>query len=427
VTDLLAFSERSIVPRGRGLYLICTGLLIADILLQKVSVPGVTELPLLAALLPLVAGIGLLGGTLHVDVKALSAYFVFVVLVAVSAGLSISPSLSLPSWTMTMVMLFPFTLTSGSGDTAVRHRVFGSVSNFLLVIAGLGILQFILQGLIDRTWLFLVDYQMPSSIFLTGYNNLNPLFYGSPLLKSNGLFLAEPSYFSQAVALGIIIEFTYRRRLWVLGVQGAAMFCSFSGTGIILLIGWALYFAYKSKRLMIVAAALTAALVGLWAFGSSVGLDVLFERSAEFADKNSSGFARFLSMFYVINDVILTDPIAPFFGRGPGTVTEYFSRFAFEAHDPTWGKLIYEYGLLGFAAFMVFYGLAVVRKAGPFVLPVSILYFFLGGYLLDASIITILASLVVWLPSSDQAEDDSVPSVSSLSGQGPQMLAYQST
>jgi hypothetical protein len=108
-------------------------------------------------------------------------------------------------------------------------------------------------------------------------------------------------------------------------------------------------------------------------------------------------------MFYVINSVILPDPLATFFGRGPGTVTEYFARFSFVAHGGTWGKLIYEGGFLGFLAFISFYGSAVFGKSNPFVLPVTLLYFFLGGYLLDPSIIAIVVSLVVWLPGGEES------------------------
>src|SRR5262249_41306766 len=159
-----------------------------------------------------------------------------------------SPNASLASWALAIVVLFPFTLMCGDRDSVVRDRVLGSINRFLVAIAILGVLQFVFQGAISRTILFFIDYELPTSMLLTGYNNLNPLNYGSPWMKSNGVFLAEPSYFSQVVALGIIIEFSYRRRLWILGIYAAAMFCSFSGTGIFLLSGWAIWFAHQKKR-----------------------------------------------------------------------------------------------------------------------------------------------------------------------------------
>src|SRR5215831_3246820 len=101
------FPTESTTSKQR-VYPVCTGLLIADVLLQKFSVPGLNGLPLMAALLPITALTGLLLESLRVDVPALIGYFAFIALLAISTALAISPNASLASWALAIVVLFPF-------------------------------------------------------------------------------------------------------------------------------------------------------------------------------------------------------------------------------------------------------------------------------------------------------------------------------
>ena len=78
------------------------------------------------------------------------------------------------------------------------------------------------------------DYVPDSLLFESGYN-LKIDFGISSLLKSNGFFLVEPSVMSQFMAMGIIIEVLYFRRLVWLGVLGLALVLAESGTGILVL------------------------------------------------------------------------------------------------------------------------------------------------------------------------------------------------
>jgi hypothetical protein len=92
-------------------------------------------------------------------------------------------------------------------------------------------------------------------------------------------------------------------------------------------------------------------------------------------------------------------------GRGPGTVQEQFRLLSFSAFDPTWGKIIYEYGLLGAAVYFRLFYVAVWRGPRCLRFAVGYTYLFLGGYLLNPSILMQLAALVVWL--GKEAVEDS--------------------
>jgi hypothetical protein len=383
---------------------LCMVIFAAAIILQKFCVPGLPLLPLATGFLPLIAVAALIDGRLQFDFRTFTAYLVFCGCAALSMALSISTEVSLLSLLLVIVMLFPMTLTARNHDPSVRQRVLEFAGNFLLIVAIMGILQVVLQSVLPRSLLFFIDQNLPEGVLIQGYNNLNPLFYNSPYIKANGVFLAEPSHFSQFMAIAIIIEITQRMRLWRLAILLGAMAASYSGTGILLLAIWGMYFAVVQGQLVTVIAVGSAVVVGALLFGDLIGLDIILARSTEFSDPGSSGFARFVSMFYILDEVIFPDMLSTLFGRGSGTVTEYFWRFTFESFGPTWGKLFYEYGLIGSLAYAYFY-LSSVLGRGALVLPVSLLYFLLGGYFIDASIIVVIVTLVTWLPPQEQSQE----------------------
>ena len=112
----------------------------------------------------------------------------------------------------------------------------------------------------------------------------------------------------------------------------------------------------------------------------------------------SSGFARFLSPFYLFDDFIFTSTRNTLFGLGPGAIESFFNNFYTEVHDPTWGKLFFEYGLVGtlpFALFITcsFFADAPVRAlAGALFLN----WLIFGGYLLSPPIAALVLPLAVW-------------------------------
>ena len=62
----------------------------------------------------------------------------------------------------------------------------------MIIVAILGIMQFSLQlaglGFIDPI------QNIPAQLLLSDYNTQNPLYFGSPYIKANGMFLLEPSF-----------------------------------------------------------------------------------------------------------------------------------------------------------------------------------------------------------------------------------------
>src|SRR5262249_9226288 len=108
--------------------------------------------------------------------------------------------------------------------------------------------------------------------------------------------------------------------------------------------------------------------------------------------------ARFVSIFYVLNQFIFIDPNRFFFGMGAGSLLAIGGQTTYLVHDPTWGKLLFEYGFLGALGFFPFilYSL-LVRSASRFLAAcLALAYFFLRGYLLGPVYNFLIVGLVAW-------------------------------
>jgi hypothetical protein len=155
-----------------------------------------------------------------------------------------------------------------------------------------------------------------------------------------------------------------------------------------------IYFLRHGHARLFIFAALAVSV--LMIFADALSLDAFTRRLDEFSDSESSGSARFLSMFSVLQNVVFANDLTFLLGRGPGTVQEQFRLLSFSAFDPTWGKVIYEYGLVGALVYFKFFYVAFCKGPKGLRFAVGYTYLFLGGYLLNPSVLMLLASLVVW-------------------------------
>ena len=66
-----------------------------------------------------------------------------------------------------------------------------------------------------------------------------------------------------------------------------------------------------------------------------------------------------MAPWLLLGEYAINDMTSFLFGKGPGTYIHYTRGIyaiwsGFEPHDPTWAKLTFEYGIIGFAVFLVF-------------------------------------------------------------------------
>jgi hypothetical protein len=266
-------------------------------------------------------------------------------------------------------------------------------------VALAGVLQFMAQRIIGVENAFWLDTH--SAVMLSGFNSVQPISYGSYIMKSNGFFLLEASFLSQLSGLALIIELAYFGRIWRIICLVCGLAVAVSGTGLIIVfaIGPVALLWRRDPTLFIALAFLAVLLLGL---SDAVHLDIMVARSDELSSTESSGFARFVAIFYLLDLFVLNDSLATIVGRGPGSVSEFIPMLHFTASDPTWGKVAYEYGLAGLVLYvaMIFY----VTGAAPFFarVPLWIYFFFLGGNLLSPLAQAYMLGLAAWLPPQNQ-------------------------
>lgn len=361
----------------RGLVL----LLFTSIFLQRFSVPFLD----VALVLPVTLGVigwFTLQGLLRVDVLRAATFCLLVAACLLSAAVNwqdVSPA-SLPLF----LLIYACYLFRAEASETLFRSLLDAFQAMVAVCAVAGILQFLAQFVLGSggplfTWYGI----LPDWLLTSGFNTRNPLTWDGDIYKANGFFLIEPSTFSQYLCLAAVFEMLYfgaTRRFYLYLV---ALPLSYSGTGMLVLLPLLPLALVARQRwntmlgigAILVLAALTA---DLWQ------ADKLVDRVNEFGNANTSATARFVAGAWMIRDFQLDRAVDLLLGMGPGAIRVYQRLVEYEAHDPPWAKLPFEYGLVGFAAFLA-YGAACLSQArSPWIVAALVIGFFLfGGMLLE--------------------------------------------
>jgi hypothetical protein len=284
-----------------------------------------------------------------------------------------------------------------SGTDALR--LFATVCTVIAIAA---IAQFGLQFVVGRTLAFPVDNLVPKAMLIEGYNNQIPIDYGATIQKANGVFLLEPSFLSQLMAVALIAELAARTawgmtRLMRLALFAAALMLSYSGTGLIILGIVLPVLIIAQRRWMLLVAAL-AGLALASAFHEPLQLGIYLERADEFSSIRSSGFERFVSPFYLFEEFLWRDPWRSLFGFGPGSYIPHASRAYYPAAEIAFSKIVFEFGIVGAAAVFGFLVWVVFRSPAPVVLKCAVLVMFFMSGLYTAASHGIALTLLAWPP-----------------------------
>lgn len=411
-------ARESPYPLVRSGFVLCACVLVMSVFLQKIALPGTGGIyPLSLFIFPAITAAAFLAGILEINTTAFTWYAGFVLVGITGAALSPSAHVSVLSLGFLVVAQLPLVFRCKSAHLPYR-RMLNFLSMLGCVSALIGILQFAGQFVLGVDVVFFLDKQMPESLTVAGYNSLIPLYWTSPVFKSNGVFFLEPAFFCQFLALAMVAELLVGPRVPRLLLLTAGLVCSYSGTGLTMLaLFLPIYFLRHGHARLFLFAALALAL--LIVFADALSLDAFTRRIDEFSDSESSGSARFLSMFSVLQNVVFANDLTFLFGRGPGTVQEQFRLLSFSAFDPTWGKIIYEYGLVGALVYFKFFYVAFCKGPKGLRFAVGYTYLFLGGYLLNPSVLMLLASLVVWFGKTAVETEPSGEGAAKTSGARP--------
>lgn len=387
--------------RSSGGSLLVIALLFCNVFVSKFGIPGSDgQLSLRLAILFVVCLIGVGYRQLSIDpVRLLLFLAVCLCLLLETLLLQSERRVSWPALALLLYLILPYVFFVDAEEDDDDYQFF-ALNQFILVIAILGLIQWIGQFVFSNEVVFAFDLWIPESM-RQHFNSMIDLGQAQGELvgftKPNGVFLLEPSALSQYMALGIIAELIFFQRPLYIAVFGACLLAAYSGTGWILL-AVVVPFIVGARGLVI------AAVLGLLAYlAFSIGddtlkLSVYVDRLNEFNTKQSSAYARFVSMYELLGEYVWTDYMTTLFGRGPGNATEFSAVVDYTTHDTTWGKILYEYGLVGgvFYFGFVFYCLCFSSASRIIKFALAVMFLFLGGAasIPDAHILNL--ALVVW-------------------------------
>lgn len=292
-------------------------------------------------------------------------------------------------------LLRPFAVSREAWMWAMRM-----FSNLALFVAVVGVFQFCLQFVWNPAWLFDFSPLIPKVISADVLANSS--IYTGSAYKANGFFLREPSAFSFLMAFSLICEMALFKRWVRMGTFAAGLMLSYSGTGLLAL-AFGLMFPFGFKTAVRIGIIVTVGLILVLLFGDALNLTFTLGRINEFKSESSSGYIRYVAPMRLINEMIDSSAWTAFVGHGPGTI--FHAGRSYEFHDPTWAKLLYEYGLLGFAACLGLMFYAMSRSHAPVQIRATLFFCWLvqGGHLLTPeNVLLIYVLLSMWPPPGSE-------------------------
>ena len=363
-------------------------ILVAALVLQRIALEiGSSYLSVVGPIGWAIAALGMLQGTLALHRRRTLIFVAFTAWIVIGAAIrAAAPDYygADPSW----MSLSQFVVLTGFGALVLARpldeaRFFRMVNGVLLAIAIAGVAQFIVQ--FAGLSLFSFGAFVPARWLLEGpYANAIPIGDGG-YFKSNGLFLVEPSVFSQFMALAIIVEMLMFRRLLHLACFAAGLVTSLSGTGWLMIFAFVATAAFSLGRrgVLLSAVTLLVAMLGLGALAVAfpAGFDLFIGRAGEIHAIGSSGHQRFITPWWLAHFVLSRTPWAALYGIGAG-VSEHLGMqppWDYNLNPPV--KLSLEYGIPCFVLYVWF--LVTGRKTSTqraLVFPILVLLLLTGGY-----------------------------------------------
>ncbi|WP_063678875.1 hypothetical protein [Bradyrhizobium neotropicale] len=301
------------------------------------------------------------------------------------------------SWTSLMllfVLYAPFAIRLKGAPEGVHEYILSAYVSAATVIAGIAIVQIVLVNATKSSLLTNIYFSLPEAIRGAGHYTF--VREGGGIIKPNGFFLRESADLSLVVALALIIEFGSRARLRTMGILAAGLLCSLSGSGL-LAITAGLLLPRSLARIPLFVVYLVGLILALYLLYSLniPGLDLWFDRLSEFQTPNTSAYARFVAPMEMIGHSFDNGPLTTWFGNGAGSYLRdvQLYRMNYEVNDPTWAKLIYEYGLLGFGLIAAI----LLQRLYSSRLRVEICNFLVFSWISIGVVLKPSFALIVWL------------------------------
>jgi hypothetical protein len=252
----------------------------------------------------------------------------------------------------------PFVLVVPVDDDTYK-RLLNIFQRMMVPIAIIAIWQSCATNLLHQRFPDYLAQVVPANFLQLGFNTYAG--FGEDFIRPNAIFFLEPSFVSQYAATALIVEWLWFRRPYLLALFGAAVIAALSGTGMLLLIFFAVVLMIKERKFMGIIAGVIVLVVVQFLDPDSI-FGQAASRVSEIGDPNASGYQRFVGPIQDIPYALGNDFSKWMFGLGAGqsrdlgTVEVPFAPFPL-------AKVMAEYGLLGALGFLPF--LCVVFFSAP--------------------------------------------------------------
>jgi hypothetical protein len=365
-------------------------------LFSKFTIPPLGEQGIDVSLFLVLGAVaaGVAADCIRVDPARLTLYVMLIGILGLIQSLQ-PETFSIPSMLLLAGLHLPYVFAvprGGEGDRIVQFFL-----GVVTLLALLGISQYALQFVVGSRFLFPIENFFPSSFIVQHYNAQAALSYGSEVYRPNGVFMLEPSFFSQVLAVAIVAELCTRARALRLVIFGAALIVSYSGTGVLVLaVCLPLYLAARRRWDLLILGC--SALILVMALHNVLHLDRVFSRLGEFNSTQSSGFARFVGGFFLFDQFLWNDPWRTLFGYGAGAFSSYAPHARYPVAEMALFKIVFEYGLFGAVLYFGFLLGCLSASTAPrlLILAVAITYLLNGMYASFAHGMAL--GLLLWCP-----------------------------
>jgi hypothetical protein len=381
--------------------------LVAATILSKFAIPpfgaqgiDISFLLLLAALI-----VGSIGGCIQIEPRRLALYVMLMGFLGLIQILQ--PDLfSVSSMLLLAALHLPYVFSVPHGDDGDDggDRIIKFFVGIVTVFALCGIAQYSLQSVVNARYLFPIENFFPQSFIVQHFNKQAAVGYDSQVYRANGVFLLEPSFFSQVLAVAIVAELCTLARPSRLALFGLALLVSYSGTGILVLaICLPIYIITRRRWEMLLFGLLALAVV--LSLHEYLHVDRILSRVGEFGSTQSSAFARFVGGFYLFDQFLWHDPWRTLFGYGAGAYTNYASRVHYAAAEMALFKIVFEFGLVGALAYFGFLFSCLFSSRAPRLLTLAVGITYLLNAMYTPFAHGLALSLLLWnsVPSQGRA------------------------
>ena len=369
------FESVAMPTQGSSILALCRSMLLTTILLSRFAIPISSDkqipLSLVTGIIHFLCIAGLSGLTF--SLRRLLA-FLLVLGIIVLETLMVHSHFSVLSIIYVFAVYAPLSLGTGLDPSTTMSKLWDTFISMATGLGILGLIQVVVQ-IVHPGLFFDPIGLLPERFLLSNYNTTYPVLRGViDLLKPNGMFTVEPSFFSQITALGLLGELAFFRRTRQIAVLMAALIASFSGTGL-LIVGISLLFLAKPRIILgtLACAAVSVILISATGFGEAFS-----SRLTELSNPGTSGHERFVAPFAALSDPWKDSSSVALFGYGAGQVTAIDN--GLDANYSAIPKVGLEYGIVGLGAFGLLWYSLFRRLCLPKTLVVALLvYYFLAS------------------------------------------------